>query len=238
VVLLEVAFSGGFQNMAAHLAVRMEPTIVLSKNRPAPMPLPQLTIGGVPPPPALNGTPMNFVLKLDPRALPQVLPDETMQELDKHGIDITKVTLTQQPGPGPARLIVTAPLQKPLPADVTVSFTPVLKNNVLTFAQPDCVLATPAAKDDNPVQQTLFKLTQDTVRGLVVGKLKSAQIDLGPTLKQLANPPLGKHATPPPSKVLAPIANLRVDSLSAEANHLVVRISGTLAKEGIVVFAP
>lgn len=221
------------------LAVRMEPVIVLSKLKPAPMPLPQLSLGKNVPPPAFAGTPLNVFLHIDPKAVPQVLPPDAKNELDKYGIDPAQVTFSGQPTPQGQKLTVITPMQKPLAANLQVSFLPRIKDNVLSFIDPDCAITLfpPGKAEENSVQQTLQKLTQDTIRTLVANKMKTTTVDFAPHLKKLSNLPLGQPNAP--SKVQAVINNLHVADLGAtNNNHLVVRISGLVAKEGIVIYAP
>jgi hypothetical protein len=238
IVLQQAHVDGGLNRAVVGLAVRMEPTVVVSKEKPAVLPLPKFALGGpvLPPPPA--GAPLDVRLRIDPQALPQVLPPEARLELAKYGIDCTKVTFSQEATPAGTRLVVTAPIEKPIPAGVKISFVPRIKDDVLTFEQPDAVVtATADGKADNSFNQTLHKLTQDGIRTFVVSKLKTTRVDLGPHLKQIARPPLGQPAAAP-GKVQATINSLRVAGVGAANNNLIVTVAGVVSKEGIVVYAP
>jgi hypothetical protein len=240
--LREVVFTGvdidlGKKAATVHLAAQLAPVLVLTKDRPAPPALPQLTLNKDLPPPPPGGTPIDIVLKIDPPALPNILPPETKDELAKYGIDSADITFAQKSTGAAQKLIVSVPMQKPLPATLTVWFTPKVKENILTFIEPDCTVTVLKNKDkpDDSVQKTLTKLTQEAIRSLVTGRLKSAEVDFTPHIKKMANLPLGQPAEGGPAKIHAPISNLRVENLGAENNHLVLHISGLVAKGGIVI---
>jgi hypothetical protein len=241
----EVVFQGfdfnlGTKQLTVPLAVHLEPMLVLSKTPPPPRPLPQFAFGKEMPPPAPGGTPLNIFLKIDPKMLPQVLPAETNENLVQYGIDCAKIGFSQQPGPGGPKVTVTVPLQKPVAAKLTIWFTPQVKKNVLTFLNPDCTvtLPDPAPKEADAIKLALQKVTQETIRALVISKFKSAAVDFSPHLKKLAGLPLAPAPGGPPPKVQAALTNLHVAALGVEDNHLVVRIGGVVAPGGIVIFAP
>ena len=55
------------------------------------------------------------LVKVDPAALPQVLPAEAKKELASYGVDFAKVAFHQTTDKKERRLVITAPIQKPPP---------------------------------------------------------------------------------------------------------------------------
>lgn len=219
------------------LAVQMEPTIVLSKEKPAPMPLPKITLGKALPPPSPTGTPINFFLVVDPKSTPQVLGGDSKKELAKYGIDPTKVKFSQEVTKDKQKVILTVPMKKPLEANLKIWFSPKIKDNILSFVNPDCEVLPPsnAKKDEKSLNQTLQQFTRKAIRTFVLAEMKKETVDLRPHLKKLSKLPVNKAAA---DKVRAPISNLRVTGMAAQNNHLIVRIRGHVGRQGIVILAP
>jgi hypothetical protein len=240
ILVAGVQGQGPGKRMIVRMAGRLEPIILVSKEKPEPPPAPRLvpwgkTLPAVGP----EGVPLEFLVRIDPRAVPEVLPEAARKEVAKYGLDFSRVTLSQQNDAGAEKILITAPLQNPVKGLLKVWFTPSIKDNVLTFVRPGCEVVAPPAPKGKKVDATakaLEDFSRQTASAFVVAKLATTKLDFAPHLKKALEPPPGEE--PLTGKMQVPLTTLRVVGLAARDNQLLVAVSGRVAPEGIRLQEP
>lgn len=227
----------GFQlqlpgNAAFQLAAHIEPILIVSKEKPQPGPLPQVSVGKKIVPPSPVAAAFSSYVFLSPKALPAVMPEDVKKGLAKFEVDFAKAKVKRKIEGKSQRLTVTLPVRKPLEASVEISFVPKVEKNTIQFGKPDCKIVPIKKGKEKPDTLTLLGL--QGAAALIAGNMKTLKIDLAPHLDKVGGFPGGPAA----QKLRVPIQRIEVVGMTAIANHLALELRGVIGRGGIVIVAP